>query len=152
MEWSTNRKILTACAAAATAGVPGAFGGPGTDLGPIVGIWSGLFVALAADESIALDKFTAIKIVTSILASIGLIGFGTKTALTVFAWTGVGTVVAVLLNSSINAAMTFVFGQAVLTVLRSTDKKTSDQELGKAVLSVILGVFGIPFSGPDDSA
>jgi len=144
MGWSSNKKILTASASAAAVGVPGAFGGPGTDLAPIVTIWTALFVALADDEAVHMSERTAIKIVSSVLASIGLIGFGTKTAITVFAWTGVGTVVAVMLNASINAAMTYVFGQAVISVLRATDAKTSEQELGKAILSFILGFFGIP--------
>jgi uncharacterized protein (DUF697 family) len=150
LPWGTKVIIFKAAVATSVAGVGGAFLGPHVDVPAIVAIWVGLVIALADDAGAAMSKDTALKIATTVAAGVALAMAGVKAGTTVFAWTGIGTVPAVVLNCGLNAAVTYVFGRAVAVTLRTPDRTKSVEMFARHVLFLVLCAFGVPAVDPGD--
>jgi uncharacterized protein (DUF697 family) len=142
--WSAKLIVIKTALVTSVAGVGGAFLGPHADVPAIIAAWIAMVVALADDAGATMSKDTALKIVTTVAAGVGLAMAGVKAGTTAFAWTGIGTVPAVVTNCGLNAVVTYVFGRAVAITLRSGNRTQSVEIFAKHVLFLVLCAFGLP--------
>jgi len=143
-------RIMWSSAAAGAVGVPGAFGAH-LDLMAITAIWATLLVMLADQAGSSLDKAKAAKIVAAILAGITFFGTGFKLANTYFAYTGIGTIPAVIANVGANAGITYLFGNAAARSFLSEGTSGPAQSIGASILAIMVSMLtGTDTSGPSD--
>jgi hypothetical protein len=109
MRWT----VIATAAGLGAEGLGSAFLGPGADLMIIATAWAGMIGALAGIADVKLDKITALKIATTILVSFGSFVGGSKLAVQAFAYTGVGTLPALVANGGINAVVTYLTGTTI---------------------------------------
>lgn len=140
-----KRAILWHSLAAGGVGIPGAFAAHG-DLVAITAIGVTLFIQLAVKAGKQMDKATATKIVAGVLAGIGGFAGGVKLANTYFAYTGVGTVPAIVVNAGANAGLTYLFGKAVASTFLAENTEITVEALVRNIILIITGKGG----GPDD--
>ena len=79
-------------------GVVGAFGAH-ADIPAITGSWAVMLTELATEANIKLDMEGALKITAALATAVGGVWTGFKLANSYFAYTGVGTPLAVLANA-----------------------------------------------------
>jgi hypothetical protein len=119
-------------------GIPGAFGAH-ADLVPITAAWATMLVTLASQAGREMDKDFAFKVAGGVIVAVGGFAAGVKTANTWLAWTGVGTLAAVLCNVGTNAALTYTTGMAAARVFLIEDKSASASDLILAIIRMIRG-------------
>jgi len=107
------------------------------DLGAITAAWITMFIALAAEAGTELDKATAMKIATGIVVGIGGMAAGIKMAEAWLAYTGVGTIPAMLCNAGTNAIMTYMIGNAAARVFVAQDGSACAEEVVKAIMRIV---------------
>jgi Domain of unknown function (DUF697) len=108
------------------------------DVGAITTAWSGMFIRLAHQADLELDKDDALKIAAGVLVGIGGLAAGVKLANTWLAYTGVGTLPAMVCNAGTNGAVTYVIGCSAARVFISSDRGTSVQEMVKAIVRIVF--------------
>jgi uncharacterized protein (DUF697 family) len=127
-----------------SAGLAGAVGVPGAfvahaDVPILVGIWITLLVRLAVLAGKDLDKGKAAKIVAGVLLATGGFAGGVKLMTTAIAYTGVGTVPAVIANAGANATLTYFFGRSTAKVFLSNDHLDSVSAIIAAIVAIMTG-------------
>lgn len=135
-----NMTIIRTAAGLGVVGLFSAFAGPHADLLAIAPTWSGLLVKLADQSGQHLDKDTALKIASGVLMGVSAFGGGVKLASSAFAYSGVGTLPAVILNGGLNAVLTYLFGRAAAQVFLEEDLSQSVENLIRAILAILGGV------------
>lgn len=131
-----QKTITNHALGAAAVGVPGAFAAH-ADLGVLGGIWARMIVRIAEQTDVDIDFKSAAKIAATLGIAIGTIGTGVKAANTYFAWSGVGTPLAILFNSSANGIATNHIGKAVASVMLKDNVSPED------IIRAALGVLGV---------
>lgn len=111
---------------------------PHADLGVITTAWTAMFVTLAVQTGHKLSKDTALKIVGGILLGVGGIAGGAKLANTYFAYTGIGTIPAMLANAGANATITYLVGKAAAKTFIEMETLESVERI---VASILRGLF-----------
>ena len=114
--WNVHAKIIWASAGLAFVGVPGAFAAH-ADIPIITSAWAGLSVYLIDAAGINMDKASILKLVAGVLTAITSFIIGYKTATTAAAYTGIGTVPAIVVNAGLNGIVTYSYGRALFTIL-----------------------------------
>jgi F420-0:gamma-glutamyl ligase-like protein len=119
-------------------GITGLFGAfePHADLGVISVAWGSMFVALAAQAGDHLTKETALKIAAGVGLGLGGMIGGAKLANTYFAYTGVATPFAMIINGSANAIVTYVVGRAAARTFLGSDR-------GQTVEQIVASIVGL---------
>jgi len=130
--------IAWSAASAGAIGIPGAFAAH-FDIPVLVGIWSNLLVRLAIQAGRDIEKGVAAKIVAGVLLAIGGFAGGVKLMTTALAYTGVGTVPAIIANSGANATLTYFFGRSVAKVFLSQDHRDSAGAIIAAIVAIMTG-------------
>lgn len=143
--------IIRRSLAAGGIGIPGAFGAH-LDVAPIAVVWTEMLVRLAGQARREMDKAKAAKIVAGVLAGIGIFKVGFKAANTYFAYTGIGTVPAVLANVGVNGVATYLFGRACAQLFLSSRPLDSAESIAMSILGLIGGALGLPLDGSGGSA
>ena len=110
------------------------------DLGIIAAAWTGMFASLANQAGHKLDRDTAYKLALGIAIGVGGFAVGYKIAATTIAYTGVGTLPAMVANAGTNGLVTHVVGNKVARVFLAADPSDSAEDLMNAILRLI----GIP--------
>lgn len=134
--------IYTAAYAAAAAGIPGAFI-PALDVGAISTAWVGMLLAIASNSNRHLDRNTALKFATGLLAGSAAYLGGSK--LFTFALNfipGIGTVAAVGINSLLNFLYTFRLGRFIALQMEKSEFDTEDW--ASMIPEVTALVFAMP--------
>lgn len=119
------------------------------DVAVITGAWATMLVTLAVQAGHSLDKDKALKIVAGVLLGVGGLVGGTKLATTYFAYTGVGTIPAMLANASANATLTYLVGKAAATAFLETETLGTASSIVGSILAIINGS---PGGGRKDDA
>lgn len=130
--------ILASSLSLGGVGLLGAFAAH-SDLLAIAPAWSAMFIKIARQGGRSLDKNKALKIATGVLAGAGSLIGGIKLANTYFAYTGVGTVPAVLINGSVNGVLTWLAGRAWAHIVLEEDPEGSIENLTRSILSALSG-------------
>ena len=130
--------ILWSALAAGAVGIPGAFGAH-ADVPVLLGIWTTLLIRLASQAGESMSKATAAKVAAGVLVGIGGFQAGVKLATTYFAYTGVGTIPAIIVNAGANASLTYIFGRAAGKVFLSNSLQDSAAEVIRAIVFFITG-------------
>ncbi|MCM0591360.1 MAG: hypothetical protein ACFKPT_25535 [Gloeotrichia echinulata GP01] len=119
--------IYTTAFSTAAMAIPGTFI-PALDIGGIIGGWGTMLCIIAANSNRQLDKDTAMKVVTAIMAgAAGYLGgsklftFGLQ-----FILPGIGTVGAVGFNSLLNFLYTIRLGRFVALQMEKPEFDTGD--------------------------
>jgi uncharacterized protein (DUF697 family) len=123
---------------AGAVGVPGAFAAHG-DVPILIGIWTTLLVRLAFLAGKDLDKGKAAKIVAGVLLAIGGFAGGVKLMTTAIAYTGIGTIPAMVANAGANATLTYFFGRSTAKVFLSNDHLDSASAIIAAIVAIMTG-------------
>lgn len=142
LPWRMHQTIIWSSLSTAVAGVPGAFMAHG-DVMIIAAIWTTMLIALAKQSGATMEKAKAAKIIAGVLAGIGGFAGGVKLANTYFAYTGVGTVPAMIINAGANAILTYLFGKAVARVFLSDGSERPAEVIIGAILTALAGGFGV---------
>ena len=82
------------------------------DVPMITAAWSTMLLTLAVQAGHKLSKDKALKIAAGILIGVGGLVGGVKLANTYFAYSGVGTIPAMIMNAGANATVTYLVGKA----------------------------------------
>lgn len=142
-------RIICSSVTVGAVGIPGALGAH-LDVVAIAGIWGNLLLMLGKQAGAEFDKAKATKIVAVILAGVGLFGTGFKLANTYFAYTGIGTIPAVVLNAGANASITYLFGKAVARTFLAEGATGPADSIGASILALMVG--GLTGKNPDGPA
>ena len=120
-------------------GITGIFGVfvPHGDVPIIVAAWVGMFLKLAEEVKLEFDKDLAFKLAGGLVAAVGGLVSGVKIAETFLAYTGIGTIPAMICNVGTNAAMTYVIGRALARVFLASDRSTTIEEMIRGVIRLI---------------
>lgn len=141
-----NLKIKTCIArssfAAAAVGVPGAFAAHG-DIPVLTGIWANMIYRLAKHSECPMDMATAARIAGSIAVSMAAMSAGVKAANSYFAYTGVGTLPAIVANAGANGVGTWLVGRACADVMVEKDLERMAEKVIKIVVGVMTGKGGM---------
>lgn len=129
--------IVWACIGLGVVGLFGAFAAH-ADVAVIVTAWTAMFVKLASQANRSMCKDTALKVASGIIVAMGGIAVGMKVANGWLAFTGVGTIPAMICNAGTNAAMTYVIGRSAARVFLSADAGASVEELIKGILALFM--------------
>lgn len=135
--------ILRRSLVAGGIGIPGAFGAH-LDVAPLAALWTEMLLRLAGQAGQEMEKAKAAKIVAGVLAGIGTFKMGFKAANTYFAYTGIGTVPAIVANASVNGVATYLFGRSCATLFLSS-------RVGDSVASIVFSILGMMGFGTDHS-
>ena len=138
LPWNMHKTIIAATLGLGGVGIFGAFGAH-ADLAAISSAWVAMFATLAVQAGKPLEKATVLKIVAGIMLGVGGFVGGVKLANTYFAYTGVGTVAAMIINSSANAALTYVTGRAAAQTFLSMDVGETVESIVHSILKIVLG-------------
>jgi uncharacterized protein (DUF697 family) len=130
--------IVWSATAAGVVGVPGAFGAH-ADVLALVAIWTALMVRLGILAGKEIEKGVAAKVVAGVLVGIGGFAGGVKLMTTAIAYTGIGTIPAIIVNSSANATLTYYFGRSVARVFLSKDLHDSAGAIITAIVAMMTG-------------
>jgi uncharacterized protein (DUF697 family) len=133
-----NATILANSLGLGTVGLFGAFAAH-SDLLAITPAWTHMFLRLAKQAGKSMDKETALKVVTGVLMGASALVGGIKLANTYFAYSGVGTVPAIVLNGGVNGLLTWLAGRAWAQIALEEDLGQSVESLVRAVLSIVAG-------------
>lgn len=140
MELPSNmqRTILWTSLGLGGVGLFGAFTAH-ADLVVIAPSWAGLIIKLADQAGHELDRDKALKIATGV--ALGVAGFvgGVKLANTYLAYTGVGTIPAMLANASANGVLTYLMGKAAAQTFLEKDVTESVENLVRYILGLLTG-------------
>lgn len=109
------------------------------DIGIITAAWATMFVTLAGKAGRKMDKDKALKIIAGLFMGVGGFAAGVKIVETGLAYTGIGTIPAMVLNAGTNAAMTYVVGRAAAQVFLSRDRATSVKQIAKSIARIAFG-------------
>ncbi len=109
------------------------------DVPVITAAWATMIVTLAVQAGHSLSKDKALKIVAGILIGVGGIAAGAKIATTYCAYTGVGTIPAMLMNASANATFTYLVGKAAATTFLENKTLGTVASIVSSILGLILG-------------
>jgi hypothetical protein len=113
-----HKSIIRHSFSAAGIGVPGAFAAH-ADIVPLMGIWANMIYRVAKHADKDLDWDSALKVAASLGAAGGVVAFGAKAANTYFAFSGIGTPLAILFNASANGVATYYVGRvAAQTIMK----------------------------------
>lgn len=123
-------------------GLFSSFGGPGVDLLIIAGAWVVMVVRLASQAGHVMSKARARKLCTAIAVSMGGFLGGTKAAITAFAYTGIGTIPAMVANGGLNGVITYVVGIAIAETFLQSDEISSIDALARSIVSIVAAQFG----------
>jgi uncharacterized protein (DUF697 family) len=130
--------ILATSVGLGTVGLFGAFAAH-SDLLAITPAWTHMFLRLAKQAGKTLDKDRAVKITSGVLmGATALIG-GIKLANTYFAYSGVGTIPAIVVNAGVNGVLTWLAGRAWAQITLEEDLEQSVESLVRAVLGMLGG-------------
>ena len=130
--------ILWSATAAGAVGIPGAFAAH-ADVGVLVGIWTTLLIRLAYLSGEQLEKAKAAKIAAGAIGGVSAMTLGVKFGATYFAYTGVGTVPAIVVNAGANAPLTYLFGKSAASIFLSEGTQESVAEIVKSIIALIIG-------------
>jgi len=130
--------IVWSAVLAGAVGVPGAFGAH-ADVLALTAIWITLLIRLGILAGKDIEKGTAAKIVAGVLLGIGGFAGGVKLMTTAVAYTGIGTIPAIIVNAGANAALTYYFGRSVAKVFLSEDLHDSASAIIAAILAMMTG-------------
>ncbi len=130
--------IIWSAVGAGGAGIPGAFGAH-VDLGALALIWTGLLLRLGYLAGVKLDEGKAAKIAAGVITALGGFVGGVKLANTYFAYTGVGTIPAVVANMGANATLTYLFGRSAAKIFLSNGMHDSVTEIVKVIIFSMIG-------------
>lgn len=128
--------IFTTSLALGGAGVLGAFAAH-SDLIVIAPAWVRMFTRLSQQAGKSLDKARALKITTGVLAGAASLVGGIKLANSYFAWSGVGTLPAVVVNAGMNAVLTWLTGRAWAHIVLEEDDEQGVENLVRALLASV---------------
>lgn len=140
---SVHTKITSAAALAGAVGVPGSFAAH-ADVWVLGLVWAGLFTTIADATGTTFTRHERTRIIKGVLAGAAAFIGGMKAATTVIAYTGVGTIPAMLANASINATFTYTFGMALYQVFSSKEKHVTTADLIQAIVVVMLTMGRMP--------
>ncbi|TAL32255.1 MAG: DUF697 domain-containing protein [Phenylobacterium sp.] len=126
----------TIVVAAGGLGVVGLFGAftAHADVAVITAAWAGMFVKLGSQAGHSMNKDTCLKVATGVIVGIGGLAAGVKVANTWLAYTGVGTIPAMICNAGTNAGMTYIIGRSAARVFLASDAGTSVEEMIRAII------------------
>lgn len=136
---STKGIILKNSFWAAAVGVPGAFAAH-ADIPILAGIWAKMIYEIAEDNNIELNEANAIKIAAAIGGAVGIAAVGVKAANTYFAYTGIGSLLAIPLNATANGVGTYLIGDTSAKLINK--KELTPADYARAVLGVLSGWLG----------
>ena len=136
-----QRTIVGTSVALGCTGLFGTFE-PHADTGVIAAAWAAMFGALAAQAGHDITKDMALKIAGGVIVGIGGFMGGVKLANTYFAYTGIATPLAMLVNASANGAVTYIVGRAAARTFLSDDVVHTVEQ----VVGGIVGIVGTPDS------
>jgi uncharacterized protein (DUF697 family) len=122
-------------------GIVGAFGAH-ADIPFLIGIWVKMTLEIADCMGRKLDKDRAKKLVTGVITGIGGFVGGVKLANTYFAYTGIGTIPAILANVGTNGSLTYIYGKALTRVFASESKEFTIDTLIATIVALITGSAG----------
>ena len=137
LPFSMKTTIYLRSVAAGGLGIVGAFTGPHADLAGIIAIWTEMLVTLAGQAGRDLSTSKATKIAAVVCSGVAAFLTGVKVASTVFTWTGVGTIPAVIANLGVNAVVTYSFGHAAGRIFLEKSASASDSDLASAILQLL---------------
>ncbi len=137
-----EKAIYTAAYAAGAAGIPGAFI-PTLDITVVGGAWATMTVSIANKSGRKLDKDTAFKLCSTILAGGAAYIGGTKILTYLFHMIpGLGTMGAVGINSLLNFLYTFRMGRFIAMQMEKADFNTED--FASMIPEITAMVFAMP--------
>ncbi|MEJ0027704.1 MAG: hypothetical protein WDN01_16895 [Rhizomicrobium sp.] len=112
------------------------------DVPIIVAAWTGMFVKLASQAGRKMDKTTATKVAAGIVVGVGGIASGMRLAETWLAYTGVGTLPAMICNAGTNAVFTYMVGCAIARVFLARDRNAPVATIVREVKKFLLMSLG----------
>lgn len=124
-------------------GPVGAFA-PHVDIGVIIAAWSFMFVALAALAGGQMERDKGLKIAAGLIAAMGGLAMGVKIANAWAAYTGFGTIPAMVCNAGTNALVTYMIGRATAQVFLSEGAGASVDQIINAIMRIIFPWGGGP--------
>lgn len=131
-----HRTIVWASLGLGFTGLFGVFTAHG-DLAVIVPAWGAMIWKLSDQACIEFDRDAALKLAGGLAAAIGGLVTGVKVAEAFLAYTGVGTIPAMVCNAGTNAAVTYIVGRSIARVFLASDSGTSVEEMVAAVIRLI---------------
>ena len=112
------------------------------DIGFVSVAWATMFVTLAIQAGHSLSKDTALKIAAGVMIGVGGLAGGIKVANTYFAYTGFGTIPAMLANAGTNATFTYIVGRAAAKTFLSMNALDSVEKIITTILQFLSSVGG----------
>lgn len=128
--------ILTTSLGLGAVGVFGAFAAH-SDILAIAPAWVAMFASISEDAGVHVDRDKLLKIATGVLLGVGGLLGGMKMANTYFAYTGIGTIPAVVANAGMNAVATWLAGRAWGHIVLEEDLEQSVENLVRAMMASI---------------
>lgn len=118
---------IYACAyASAGLGIPGTFV-PGIDVGGMIGLWVAMLIGIANMAGRSLDRDTAFKLISGVLAgSAAYIGGSKVLTYALNFIPGLGTIGAIGINSILNFLYTVRIGRFIAVQMEKPDFNTED--------------------------
>jgi uncharacterized protein (DUF697 family) len=139
--WKMHLTIIWTAAGLGGVGLFSAFAAH-ADIAVISAAWTGMLVTLAVQAGHSLSKDGALKIVAGILFAVGGLAGGIKLANTYFAYTGVGTVPAMIVNAGANATLTYIVGKAAAKTFMELETLESAERVVVAIIAILKGGSG----------
>ena len=96
-----------------------------------------MFASISEDAGVHVDRDKLLKIATGVLLGVGGLLGGMKMANTYFAYTGIGTIPAVVANAGMNAVATWLAGRAWGHIVLEEDLEQSVENLVRAMMASI---------------
>jgi uncharacterized protein (DUF697 family) len=144
INWQYRDIVRNATLAAGAIGVPGAFSF-GADITAMTATWGAMTVAIAKKSGHQMDAAFSAKVVTGVLAGVaGYLG-GSKIATALVSLIPGGVLVAVGVNSALNALFTYKLGDALAKLFDKGQFDSSD--VATAVTTLLSLVVGMPTFG-----
>ncbi|MBI1327531.1 MAG: hypothetical protein GC136_07810 [Alphaproteobacteria bacterium] len=127
-----NNCILKYAFTNAAVGIPGALGGH-IDVPFLAGSWAKMIYDVARVADRPMDMGTAVRVGAAVAGGVGTMMTGMKLANSYFAYTGIGTIPAMIINASANGVVTYMVGKSAGDLITEDDP---DKLARRIILSV----------------
>jgi uncharacterized protein (DUF697 family) len=128
--------ITTTSIGLGAVGIFGAFAAH-SDLLAIAPAWTGMFLRLANQAGKPMERDRVLKVVTGVLVGVTSFVGGVKLANSYFAYTGIGTIPAIVVNAGVNGTLTWLAGRAWAQICLEDDLEQSVDNLIASLIGAI---------------
>ncbi|MDO8381017.1 DUF697 domain-containing protein [Phenylobacterium sp.] len=108
------------------------------DVAVIVAAWATMFVTLARQAGNAMSRDAALKVAAGVIVGIGGMAMGIKVANNWLAYTGVGTIPAMICNAGTNGFVTYIIGRSAARVFLTSDASATVEQMIRGIIRLFL--------------